>query len=199
MVEGHVGGWLRRHISIAVAFVVLALIGCGALTLLPGHADSTSSGIVSLRQLASAYSKVVVGATRASQLARLGFDSATPNAQVLSYLGVMERFAAIDTTKFDRLDEALQNCLESRDRCTALVFKSAEQHHVAAAGMFAALGFSSASAAPRSPEVTLLVQNGRVAYKMITGVPTVAPRTASAAAPARAANTAALPVSYRSY
>ncbi len=135
------------------------------------------------------------GRTRASQLAGLGFDTTTPNVQVLSYLGVMERYMTGASTGFDRLDAALQNCIEARDRCTAFVFKPGDQGRNAS--MFARLGFG-ANAAGRPAEVTLLVQNGRVAYKAMTGMPQPpAPRRVASPALPRAA-TAAMPVAYRS-
>ena len=37
--------------------------------------------------------------------------------------------------------------------------------------MLASLGLGSAQAAGHGPEVTIVVENGRVAYKMISGVP----------------------------
>jgi hypothetical protein len=167
MGEGHDSGSLRYAAFIAVGVVGLALLVCGALTLLPSQSDTTAFRITTLKELATAYDRVRPGLTRASQLPGLGFDSSTANAEVLSYLGIMERFAG-DSRKFDRLDGALQECLEARDRCTAMVFKPGEQHRD---GMLSSFGFGAANAADRSAEVTLLVQDGRVAYKTITGVP----------------------------
>ncbi|HXC54617.1 MAG TPA: hypothetical protein VNU97_04935 [Rhizomicrobium sp.] len=193
MDEGQRGGSFRYATSIAVLVVTLALLGFGTLTLLPHPSDSSATGIASLKELAAAYARVQPGATRASQLAGLGFDTTTPNVESLSYLGVMERFMTGDSTKFDRLDGALQNCIEARDRCTAFVFKPGDGQR--AGGMFSRFGFG-ASAAGHDPEVTLLVQDGRVAYKMITGVTlAVAVRHHAAPLPSRAA--ALMPVSYR--
>lgn len=197
MDEGQRSGSYRYATSIVVLVVTLALLGCGALTLLPRQPD-TATQIKSLKELALAYARVQPGQTRASQLAALGFDSATPNVEVLSYFGVMERFMPRDSTSFDRLNAALQNCIiEARDHCTALVFKpGAKGGH---GGMLAAIGLASANAAGAEPEVTLIVQNGRVAYKMMTGMPQMpAPsRVATHAAP-RPATVDATPVAYRS-
>ena len=167
MGEGHDSGSLRYAAFIAAGVVGLALLVCGALTLLPSQSDTTAFRITTLKELADAYDRVRPGLTRASQLPGLGFDSAAGGAQVLSYLGIMERFAG-DSRKFDRLDTALQDCLEARDRCTAMVFRPGEQHHD---GMLSTFGFGAANAADRTAEVTLLVQDGRVAYKSISGVP----------------------------
>ena len=111
MDEGQDSGSLRYAASIAILVVTLALLGCGTLTLLPRTAsDTASTQLHSMKDLAAAYVRVQPGETRASQLAALGFDTTNANVQVLSYLGVMERFAA-DSRKFDRLDEALQECI----------------------------------------------------------------------------------------
>jgi hypothetical protein len=179
MVE-HLRSGGARYASVAILVGTLAVVGFGILSLLPHQPDAASPGIRSLKELAAAYDRVKPGMTRASQLARLGFDTSTPNVEVLSYLGVMERFMSRDTVAFDRLDTAIQDCIEARDRCTALVFKPAEAR-VRAAGMLSVFGVDSATAANQPAEVTLLVQDGRVAFKMIRGVPALAARTATAA------------------
>jgi hypothetical protein len=201
MGEGHDSGSLRYAAFIAAGVVGLALLVCGALTLLPSQGETTAIRITTMKELAAAYDRVRPGLTRSSQLADLGFDTATANVQVLSYLGVMERFAS-DSRKFDRLDEALQTCVEARDRCSAIVYRHGEDR--SAGGMLSSFGFGSANAAGRTAEVTLLLQDGRVAYKTISGVPQtllahaaepVVVRTAAAPAAPRPI---ALPVSERS-
>ena len=168
MGEGHDSGSLRYAAFIAGGVVAVALLVCGALTLLPNQGDTTAIRITTLKELAAAYDRVRPGTTRSSQLAGLGFDATTANVQVLSYLGVMERFAS-DSRRFDHLDEALQTCVEARDRCSALVFHHGDGH--GAGGVLSSFGFGSANAVGRTAEVTLLVQDGRVAYKTISGVP----------------------------
>jgi hypothetical protein len=196
MDEGQRSGSLRYATSIAIVAVMLAIVGFGALSLLPRQPDSSTTEIKSLKDLASAYARVQPGRTRASQLAGLGFDTATPNVQVLSYLGVMERYLTGASTNFDRLDVALRNCIDARDRCTAFVFKPGDQ--LRGSSMLASFGFGAANAAVHPAEVVLLVQNGRVAYKMISGVPQApAPRRVASPVTPRPA-TAALPVAYRS-
>jgi hypothetical protein len=168
MGEGQRSGSIRYATSVAILFVILAAIGCGSLLLLP-HQDSADGGLRTRQELADAYARVRPGTTPASQLARLGFDSGSPNAEVLSYLGVLERFMPRDSTKFDRLDAALQNCIQAQDRCTALVFTPGDRPRPSRGGVLAALGFGSAAASSDEPQVTLLVQDGRVAYKMMLG------------------------------
>jgi hypothetical protein len=187
------GGMVRYAPSIVVLAVTLAVVGFGVLSLLPHQPEPTSLGIRSLKELAAAYARVQPGATRASQLATLGFDTSTPNVEVLSYLGVMERFMAHDTVGFDHLNVAIQDCIEARDRCTALVFKPAETA-IHTAGMLSVFEFGTAKAAMRPAEVTLLVQDGRVAYKMISGVTGSAVHHATLAA--RAATISVTPVAF---
>lgn len=194
MNEGQRSGSLRYATSVVIALVVLVLIGCGALTLLPQYSDRTSQ-IRSLHDLAVAYARIQPGQTRASQLAALGFDVTSGNVQVLSYLGLTERYTAGASTKFDKLDTALQNCIEARDRCTGFVFKPGESS--GASGMLASIGLAPANAGDRVAEVTLIVQDGRVAYKTISGVPLPpAPRRVATPALPRPIFAAA-PVSYR--
>jgi len=194
MVEELRSGGLRYATSIAVLVGTLAVVGFGILSLLPHQADSANLGIRSLKDLAEAYARVQPGSTRASALARLGFDTSTPNVQVLSYLGVMERFMARDTVGFDKLDVAIQDCIEARDRCTALVFSPSESK-IRTAGMLSMFGIDSAKAAAEPAQVTLLVQDGRVAYKMIRGVTIPAVHTTTVAV--RAATIAVQPVAFR--
>jgi hypothetical protein len=199
MGEGHDSGSLRYAAFIAIGVVAVALLVCGALTLLPNQGETAAIRITTLKELAAAYDRVRPGMTRSSQLAGLGFDATTANVQVLSYLGVMERFAG-DSRKFDRLDEALQTCVEARDRCTALVFRHGDDH--GAGGMLSSFGFGPANAASRTAEVTLLVQDGRVAYKTISGVPQTllaqSEPVVRTIAPPPAPRPIALPVSERS-
>jgi hypothetical protein len=190
MVEGQHRGSFRYATTIAISVVALALVGCGALMLLPQHGE-TISHLKTPNDLASAFARVQPGETRASQLSSLGFDTTTPNVHVLSYLGLIERYMTGDSRKFDKLDIALQDCIESRDRCTGFVFRPDDQpavHH----GVLATFGLSSANAAEPGAEAIIIVRNGRVAYKAISGLPasaasrlaTQTPRPAIAAEPA---------------
>lgn len=168
MSEGQHGGSFRYATSIAITVVALALVGFGALSLLPQRGDATSP-LKTLDDLASAYLRVHPGETRASQLGALGFDTTTGNVHVLSYLGLIERYTNGDSRKFDLLDGALQDCIESRDRCTGFVFQPSDQarRH----GVLASLGLGAANAADNGAEVMIIVRNGRVAYKTMIGMP----------------------------
>jgi hypothetical protein len=191
MGEGEAGGLVRHAASIAVAVVVLALLGCGTLALLPRPYEPPSARLKTQQDLVRAYVRVQPGETRASDLAALGFDRTVGNVQAVSYLGVMERFAG-DSRTFDRLDPALQTCIEARDRCTAFVFRAGSKR---SQGILSLFGFGAANAADRDPEVTLLVQDGRVAFKAISGV---APAAVARELPPSVSRVSALPASERS-
>ncbi len=75
-----------------------------------------------------------------------------------------------NSVQFDRLDAAVQDCIASGDRCTALVFSTGEPR-AESSGLFSLFGMGATAAAEAAPEMTLLVLNGRVAYKTISGVP----------------------------
>jgi hypothetical protein len=198
MVDGERGGSLRYASTIAGVIAVMALIGCGALTLLPRQNDPVPIRLRTLRDLAAAYERVQPGLTRASQLSHLGFDSGSANAQVLSYLGVMERFMPNDSVRFDRLDAAVQDCIEARDHCTALVFRPMGRASIPGpAGILSAFGLGAAAATNQAPEVTLLVRDGRVAFKMISGLSNARPQRQTDSVSLRRDNTAIAPASYR--
>jgi hypothetical protein len=152
----------RYAATLAILVVTGALVGCGTYTLLPGQPDGGPAGFSSSTELRAAYAHVVPGETRVSQLSEMGFDSAGPNAETLSYLGIMDRFLPKSSAKFDSLSPAVQNCILASDSCTAYVFR---------AGSTGSDGsLLAARAAPARPaEVTFLIQDGRVAYKTLSG------------------------------
>jgi hypothetical protein len=195
MADSERGESLRYVTTIAVVVAVLALLGCGALTLLPRQNDPIPVRLMTVKDLAAAYARVRPGLTRASQLSRMGFDFGSANTQTLSYLGVMERFMPRDSVKFDRLNAAVQDCIVARDHCTALVFRPMDRSRAQSHTSFlSAIGLGAAAAASdRPPEITLLVRDGRVAFKMISGLPSI---HAQAHLPT-AHDVGVLPVAYR--
>ena len=125
---------------------LIVMLGCGVAIAAWPKADAVRSLSFSEQQLKSAYVRIRTGATPASALNGLGFD--TSSARKLSYLGVMEEFMPKDSFGFDSLDPAVQSCFEARDRCTAYVFSVA---HTPGA------------------RIVLLIEDGRVAYKAMSG------------------------------
>jgi hypothetical protein len=171
------GGGARRYARVAASlFVTLSLVGCGGLGLLPYQTDVKNTNFKSYDAVQIAYKSISPGVTRESQLSDLGFDAAsTPNVEVLSYLGVIERFMPRDSVKFDSLDPAVQSCIEARDRCTAYVFRPERLHQQRTGNWFLdILGFERTTVSYGwSAEVVLLMQDGRVAYKVMSGRPRI--------------------------
>ena len=169
-------GTRRTARVVASMLVTLVLVGCGGLGLLPRQVDVKNTTFKNYHSVEVAYQQVTPGATRASDLGQIGFDSSdSPNVEVLSYLGVIERFMPRDSIKFDALDPAVQSCIEARDRCTAYVFRPERLHQERTGNWFLdILGFERETVSYGwSAEVMLLVQNGRVVYKVMDGKPRI--------------------------
>lgn len=179
VVEVERRGLFRNVKAVMFAIAAIVLVSGIVLAELPRQGDVAQSRILTGRDLVAAYVRIQPGLTRASQLARLGLDTGAVNTQLLSYLGVMERFMPRNSVAFDRLDVAVRDCIDARDRCTALVFRASDPARAAIArGFLSTLGLG-AAAAVETPRVTLLIRNGRVAFKMMSGI--AAPRSARSA------------------
>jgi len=173
MIEGNA----RRYARLALSLVVtLALVGCGGLGLLPYQTDVQTTHFESYQAVEVAYKEVTPGRTPASELSQIGFDSSrSPNVEILSYLGVIERFMPRDSIRFDKLDPAVQSCIEARDRCTAYVFRPGQLHQERTGNFLLDLfGFERTTISTGwQAEVVFLVQDGRVAYKVMSGKPNI--------------------------
>ncbi len=167
----------RRYAKVVASLAVtLSLVGCGGFGLLPHQTSINNTRFNSYGEVESAYNSVVPGQTMVSDLGHMGFDSATTaNIEVLSYLGVIERFMPRDSIRFDKLDPAVQGCIEARDRCSAFVFRPQRLEQERQGNIVLdLLGFERTTVNHGwSAEVTLLVENGRVAYKVMSGRPRI--------------------------
>lgn len=175
--DNGVGGGSGRGLKTFVsAMFMLSLVGCGGLGLLPHETKQTSNSFSTYEQVQAAYTDVVPGQTRLTDLPKLGFDTATtPNVEILSYLGVIERFMPRNTMSFDRLATPVQSCIESQDRCSAFVF---HPQHVESRRtgnlLLDLLGFERQTVDTGwTAEVVLLMQDGHVAYKLMSGRPRI--------------------------
>jgi hypothetical protein len=176
MVEGAVRGSGRTAKLFVSAAFMLSLVGCGGLGLLPHETKMETSNFQTYEQVEAAYGNVVPGNTRMSDLPKLGFDTATtPNVEILSYLGVIERFMPRNTMSFDHLSPQVQACIESQDRCSAFVFHPAHIESRRMGSIFLDLfGFERETLDTGwSAEVVLLMQDGHVAYKLMSGRPRI--------------------------
>jgi hypothetical protein len=174
--ENGAGGTGRGLKIVISATFMLSLVGCGGLGLLPRETKQASNNFQTYEQVQASYTDIVPGQTRLTDLPRLGFDTATtPNVEVLSYLGVIERFMPRSTMSFDHLAPQVQSCIESQDRCSAFVFHPQHVESRRTGNIFLdLLGFERQEVDTGwSAEVVLLMQDGRVAYKLMSGRPRI--------------------------
>jgi len=174
MVDG--GNGARRYARLAAILgITLSLVGCGGLGLLPhGSNMSDDQNFKNYNDVVMAYSNIVPGQTREAELSRLGFDAnQQPNAETISYLGVIERFMPRDSIRFDHLATPVRTCIQAQERCSAYVFHPARLEQERTGSVFLdLLGFERTTLDHGwAAEVVLLVQDGRVAYKVMSGKP----------------------------
>jgi len=176
MVDGGYGS--RRYAKLGVVLgIALTLVGCGGggLELLPHRTDLSDDQVFkNYADVVMAYSNIVPGQTREADLAKLGFDATVqPNAESISYLGVIERFMPRDSIKFDRLAKPVKACIEAQERCSAFVFRPSRLEQQRTGSIFLDLMGFERTTIDRgwAAEVVLLMQDGRVAYKVMSGKP----------------------------
>jgi len=176
MMVGESGSASRYARIFAGLSVVMVLVGCGGLGVLPHKADVKNTNFRSYDAVEAAYRTITPGETRVADLGQMGFDPAqSPNVEVLSYLGIIEHFIPRDSIRFDQLDPKVQDCIQARDRCTALVFRPERVHEERTGSVFLDLfGFERETINYGwSAEVTLLMQDDRVVYKIMEGKPRI--------------------------
>jgi hypothetical protein len=176
MVDGGYGS--RRYAKLAaVVAITLSLVGCGGLSLLPRRTDlSEDQNFQTYNQVQAAYASIVPGETREPDLAKLGFNAQIqPNAEVISYLGVIERFMPRDSIRYDHLATPVKACIEAQERCSAYVFRPSRLEQQRTGSIFLDLmGFERTTIDHGwAAEVVLLMQDGRVAYKVMSGKPNI--------------------------
>jgi len=157
-------------------FGLTALYGCEVMQdrLLPESTTLQNAGFETYESVMASYESVEPGVMPASQLPSLGFDIAmSPNTEVLSYLGIIERFMPREAIKLETLAPPVRTCILAQHYCAGYVFKPSRrvdqrQGNVA----LDALSFRRMTVTTGwSAEVILLVQNGVVTYKLFSGEP----------------------------
>ena len=131
-----------RLLGLIAALVIL--FGCVLGFLVRFNAPETPPR--KAQALSSAYDRLSPGATPASQLKQLGFD--TRNATRISELGMIEQFVHGDSVDFDALDAGVKDCLQGRARCDGYIFPLSDM--------------------PGTQAVVVTMRD-RVAYKTLTG------------------------------
>ncbi len=164
--------WAR---VVSACGLVVALAGCGGM-LLPSQSEIGDTAFDSYGSVRHAFDKIALRQSSVSDLSTLGFDSQhTPNVAVLSYLEIVERFMPNSSMAFDKLDPAVQDCIMARTSCEGFVFKVEHHEFQRSGSLFLDLfGFEHLTTETGwTAEVLVLVQDGHVTHKILSGEPNV--------------------------
>lgn len=156
------------------AICALSLAGCTGAKLLPRETNVSSAAFQTYDQIEAAYSAVIPGKTSTSDLSKLGFDPKSANVEVLTYVGVTDRLPH-DSRPSGHLPQQVQDCIAAQDRCIAYAFHP-EHHESRNVGnpVLELTGFEHKTInSGWSAEVMLLVQDGFVVYKFMSGHPLI--------------------------
>jgi hypothetical protein len=171
---------IRQLFGAVSVLGVLALGGCAwmpdAVDLLPSQVEVPSTGFESFSAVKTAYDRVTPGASE-TDLCDLGFDPVkSSNAEMLSYLGVIERFVPRDSVRFDTLPPAVRDCIDAQDHCQALVFHPSRLSHTRTGDFFMDFfGFDRVTTdSGWSADIVFLVRDHQVVYKIMSGRPYIA-------------------------
>jgi len=155
--------------------ISLLLGGCGGM-LLPTQSEINTSHFPSYQAVRDAFDKIQPMRTSLSEMSALGFDvQNASNAEVLSYLDIADRFIPNSSVAFDKLDPAVQACITARTACQGYEFKIKHKTIDRSGSLFLDLfGFAHTSTETGwSAQVLILVQDGHVTHKLLSGEPNV--------------------------
>jgi hypothetical protein len=155
--------------------LLVAFSGCGGI-LLPSQSEAGSTSFETYGAVRSAFDQIALRQSSVGDLSELGFDAQhTPNVAVLSYLEIVEKFMPNSSMAFDRLDPAVQDCIMARENCQGYVFKVEHHEFQRSGSLFLDLfGFEHLTTETGwSAQVLVLVQNGKVTHKLLSGEPNV--------------------------
>ena len=166
------GKLLTLLFAVLVTSSSLVLSGCGG-GLLPEQQAQSGNPFQTYDQVVESFDQIVPGMTRAEDLPNLGFDARKGNVDVLSYLGIQERFLPAAGVRWEHLNPAVRACIRAELYCTAYVFHPSRTMSKRIGNTVAdLLGFQRITHSSRwSADVILLVMNGRVIHKVFSGNP----------------------------
>lgn len=163
-----------RRLAMAAA-IALALSGCEtSQALLPSQTEADNGRFTTYTDVQQAYDRIKPGHTSVADLSGLGFDvNMASNVEVLSYLGLIERFMPRESIHMDDLDPTVRQCLQSRVECTAYIFRPQfiEKRRIGNVPLDL-LGFRRTTQQNGwSAEVLLVIHDNHVIYKLWAGKP----------------------------
>jgi hypothetical protein len=102
------------------AFFILLLFITGCTSLLPSTKITVNAPWDDFNSVKLAYEKITPGSTTKQELQKLGFDPySVPNIRIMAVTEIISVFLPNPTIRIHDLDQGIQNCIESKDRCTA--------------------------------------------------------------------------------
>ena len=102
--------------------VVLALVSLttGCKSLFPSEDQRTKTAWTNFYEAEDAFDKIIPHQTTVADLKQMGFDPHTAsNVKILNYLDIIERFIPNQSITKEDLHEAVRNCIESKECCSA--------------------------------------------------------------------------------
>ncbi|MBL6853024.1 MAG: hypothetical protein ISS15_20710 [Alphaproteobacteria bacterium] len=174
---GNSSKWFMMAASL---LATLAVGGCAAwipesTELLPSQVEA-GGGFDSYSAVKAAYDQIAPGMSE-TNLCNLGFDpEKSSNAEMLSYLGVIERFVPRDSIRYDSLPGPVRDCIEAQDHCQAFVFHPSRLSHTRSGDFFMDFfGFNRVTTdIGWSADIVFLVRDHHVVYKIMSGRPYIA-------------------------
>jgi hypothetical protein len=174
MLTGTVVGAYRRSRLYGILLLTDQLGACGVSSSVLPAENMVSTSFDSYAAVEAAYDKVKLGETDTQGLAQLGFDMVKePNIERLSYLTVIRRFMPEGAVRFENLAPSIQSCINAQERCVVVIFRPSRFHAQRTGSVVADLaGFERATTETGwAAEVTFLIQDKTVVYKLIQGNP----------------------------
>ena len=172
-------GRLMKQMTIAhwisACGISFLLCGCGGM-LLPEQSEIHSSRFATYQAVRDAFDKIQPMRTSVDQMSALGFDvQNASNTQILSYLDIADRFMPNGSLAFDRLDPAVQACIMARNACQGYEFEIKHKTIDRGGSLFLDIfGFvHSSTETGWSAQILILVQDGHITHKLLSGEPNV--------------------------
>ena len=157
--------------------LLFAAAGCGGV--LPHESSVDTGKFETYDQVMASYNGIDLGKTRRHDLGRLGFDTqTTPNIQVLSYTDIVNHFLPSETMRLEQAPANARRCLETPERCSGYVYELAHSQKQRNGGVVSdLLGIERDTVSNGwSVKIVLLLQDGVVVYKEISGRPFIEER-----------------------